>query len=80
MVAAQLFNAEKKVLPPPTKRPVYRGFSRKVVAVVAPLLNSGKGKTEKNFLVQVRANKSLNVKPVKKITYLPRSLLPHIHI
>lgn len=71
VVAAQLFNAEKKVLPPPTKRPVHRGFSRKVVAVVARLLNSGKGKTEKNFLVQVRANKSLNVKPVKKKSSYP---------
>ncbi|NBH67832.1 hypothetical protein D3Z46_16340 [Bacteroides sartorii] len=40
----------------------------------------GREKTEKNFLVQVHANKSLYIKPVKKITYLPRSLLPHIHI
>ena len=51
VVAAQLFNAEKKVLPPPTKRPVHRGFSRKVVAVVAPLLNSERGK-QKNMLCQ----------------------------
>ncbi|WP_304841976.1 hypothetical protein, partial [Phocaeicola sartorii] len=46
----------------------------------APLKTLGREKTEKNFLVQVHANKSLYIKPVKKITYLPRSLLPHIHI
>ena len=63
MVAAQLFNAEKKVLPPPIKRPVHRGFSRKVVAVVARLQNSRRGKTE---IIKKRYTGNLqNLMPMK---------------
>lgn len=41
--------------------------------------NSRKEKAEKNFLIQVRANKSLNVKSIKKTTYFALPPLPHIH-
>ena len=65
VVAAQLFNAEKKVLPPPTKRPVHRGFSRKVVAVVARLLNSKKGK-RKTCCVKLGSYLFTKVRQTKK--------------
>ena len=64
-MAAQLFNAEKKVLPPPTKRPVHRGFSRKVVAVVARLLNSKKGK-RKTCCVKLGSYLFTKVRQTKK--------------
>ncbi|MDE6800110.1 MAG: hypothetical protein K2P62_07665, partial [Phocaeicola sp.] len=63
--AAQLFNAEKKVLPPPTKCPVHRGFSRKVVAVVALLLNSGRGK-RKTCCIKLGAYLFAKVRQAKK--------------
>ena len=45
-----------------------------------PLLkNSRKEKAEKNVLIQVRANQSLNVKFIKKTTYFALPPLPHIH-
>ncbi|WP_373201493.1 hypothetical protein, partial [Phocaeicola vulgatus] len=45
-----------------------------------PLLkNSRKEKAEKNVLIQVRANQSLNVKFIKKTTYFAPPPLPHIH-
>ncbi|EEB26290.1 hypothetical protein HMPREF0105_3625 [Bacteroides sp. 3_1_33FAA] len=45
-----------------------------------PLLkNFRREKAEKNFLVQARANKSLNVKSIKKTTYFALPPLPHIH-
>ncbi|RGO93197.1 hypothetical protein, partial [Phocaeicola vulgatus] len=45
-----------------------------------PLLkNSRKEKAEKNVLIQVRANQSLNVKFIKKTTYFAPPPLPHIY-